>query len=65
MILAGILMKLLFGMAFSTERGRIKLFGRMDWTSFPSLALNLQTIGKKARNHSRHHILGVCLAVRV
>jgi predicted hydrocarbon binding protein len=49
MVLAGILKKLLFGRAFSTERGRIKLFGRMDWTLFPSraLALNLQAIGEK------------------
>jgi len=47
--LAGILKKLVFGRAFTTERGRIRLFGRMDWTLFPSraLALNLQTIGEK------------------
>jgi hypothetical protein len=49
MALATILKKLLFGKAFTTERGRIKLFGRMDWTLFPSraLALNLQAIGEK------------------
>jgi len=49
MALAAILKKLLFGRAFSTERGRIKLFGRMDWTLFPSraLAINLQRIGEK------------------
>lgn len=47
--LAWILKKLMFGNAFSTERGRIKLFNRMDWTMFPSraLALNLQAIGEK------------------
>lgn len=47
--LAWILKKLLFGRAFTTERGRIELFGKMDWTLFPSraLALNLQTIGDK------------------
>jgi len=47
--LTWILKKLLFGKAFTTEKGRIKLFGRMDWTLFPSraLALNLQTIGEK------------------
>ena len=47
--LAVILKKLLMGRAFTTERGRIKLFGRMNWTLFPSraLALNLQTIGEK------------------
>jgi hypothetical protein len=49
MELAVILKKLLWGNAFGTKRGRIKLFGRMDWTMFPSraLALNLQTIGEK------------------
>lgn len=49
MALAGILKKLVFGRAFTTERGRIKLFTRMDWTLFPSraLALNLQTVGEK------------------
>lgn len=49
MVLATILKKLLLGKAFTTERGRIKLFSRMDWTLFPSraLALNLQTIGEK------------------
>jgi len=48
-VLAGILKKFLLGRLFTTERGRIKLFRRMDWTLFPSraLALNLQTIGEK------------------
>lgn len=47
--LAWIFKKLLWGNAFATEHGRIKLFGRMDWTLFPSraLALNLQSIGEK------------------
>ncbi len=49
MPLAGMFKKLIFGRAFETEKGRIKLFGKMDWTMFPSraLALNLQTIGEK------------------
>ncbi|MBW2036825.1 MAG: hypothetical protein JRI41_05020 [Deltaproteobacteria bacterium] len=49
MAFAGILKKLVFGRAFTTERGRIKLFTSMDWTLFPSraLALNLQTVGEK------------------
>ena len=49
MVLAVIFKKLLFGRAFATERGRIKLFGKMDWTLFPSraLALNLQAVGEK------------------
>lgn len=47
--LAWILKKLLWANAFGTEQGRIKLFGKMNWTLFPSraLALNLQTIGDK------------------
>ena len=49
--LAWIFKKLLWGNAFATEQGRIKLFGRMDWTLFPSraLALNLQTIRENLR----------------
>lgn len=49
MVLTGILKKFLLARLFTTERGRIKLFRRMDWTLFPSraLALNLQTIGEK------------------
>ena len=47
--LVWIFKKLIFGNLFATERGRIKLFHKMDWTLFPSraLALNLQTIGEK------------------
>ena len=46
---SGMLKKLVFARAFTTERGRIKLFGRMNWTLLPSraLALNLQAIGEK------------------
>jgi len=49
MVLAGILKKLLFGRAFSTERGRIVLFGRMDWILIPSRALarDIQIIGER------------------
>ncbi len=49
MVLGDIFKKLLIGGAFSVEEGRIKLFGRMYWTLFPShaLALNLQSIGEK------------------
>ena len=47
--LALIFKKLIWGNAFATEQGRIKLFHRMDWTLFPSraLALNLQAIGER------------------
>lgn len=47
--LVWIFKKLIFGNLFATERGRIKLFHKMDWTLFPSraLAMNLQTIGEK------------------
>jgi len=48
MVLAGIFKKLLFGRAFTTERGRITLFGRMDWIMLPSRALakDIQMIGE-------------------
>lgn len=41
--------KLLIGRAFSTERGRVKLFGRMDWTMVPSwvFAEILQNLGEE------------------
>lgn len=44
-----ILKKLLTGRAFETERGRIKLFGRMDWVMFAAgaTALNFQSIAEK------------------
>lgn len=47
--MAGILKKMLMGRAFSTERGRIKLFGTTDWTMQPavSLAYVLQQVGEK------------------
>ena len=49
MVMSTILKKMLIGRAFSTEKGRIKLFGKMDWTLYPSraLAMNLQSIGKR------------------
>ena len=47
--IAAILKKLLMGKVFTTERGRIKLFGRTDWTMQPaiSLAYVLQQVGEK------------------
>jgi predicted hydrocarbon binding protein len=49
MAMASILKKLLIGRAFICEDGRIKLFGRMDWTFIPSktLAVAFQDIGEK------------------
>lgn len=49
MVIADILSKLLLGRAFTTERGRIKLFGQMDWCLIPSKAIaeNFQDIAKK------------------
>ncbi len=49
MPLANILKKLLVGRAFGTERGRIKLFGQMDWTLYPSraMAINFQQVAEK------------------
>jgi hypothetical protein len=48
-VLSGILKKLLMGRAFETDKGRIRLFGRMDWTMIPSRAFaqNLQSIAEK------------------
>jgi len=47
--LAVTLKKLLIGRAFTTERGRIKLFGQMDWVLFVAraTALNFQSIAEK------------------
>jgi predicted hydrocarbon binding protein len=44
------LKKLLIGRAFETERGRIKLFGKMNWTLVPARALakNFQSIAEKS-----------------
>lgn len=39
MTLAGPLKKMLIGGAFSTEKSRIRLFGRMDWTLEPSAGM--------------------------
>jgi hypothetical protein len=49
MALAGILKKLLMGKAFETERGRIRMFGRMDWIMNPCVAYatELQMIGER------------------
>jgi hypothetical protein len=49
MVLATILKKLLFVKAFETEKGRIKLFGWMDWIMLPSRALakDIQMIGER------------------
>lgn len=47
--LTSILAKMLVTKSFSTERGRIKMFGKMDWTMQPaiSLAYVLQQVGEK------------------
>lgn len=49
MVLANILKKMLLGRAFKTEKGRIRLFGDMDWILIPakSIAINFQHIAKK------------------
>jgi len=48
MTLVNALKKMLIGRAFTTERGRIRLFGYMDWTLVPSwvFAEILQHIGE-------------------
>lgn len=47
--LAWILKKLLSGRVFDAEKGRITLFGRMDWILIPAKALakDIQMIGEK------------------
>ena len=46
--MATILKKMLIGRAFTTEKGRVKFFGTMDWTLCPSraFAITLQKIGE-------------------
>ena len=47
--IVSILKKMLIGRAFTTERGRILMFGKEDWTLYSSKALAhfFQTIGEK------------------
>lgn len=49
MVITTILKKLLISRGFTTDRGRIKMFGKMDWTLFPSksLAIIFQDVGEK------------------
>lgn len=49
MALSMMLKKMLIGRLFTTERSRIRLFGKMDWTLYPSrgFADILQNIGLK------------------
>ena len=49
MVLSPILKKMLIGRAFTNEKGRIKLYGQMDWMMFPAraLAMNFQSIAEK------------------
>jgi predicted hydrocarbon binding protein len=48
MVLSKILKKMLIGRAFTNERGRILLFGKMSWTLAPSraFAVHVQHLGK-------------------
>ncbi len=49
MVLSTVLKKMLIGRAFTNEKGRIRLYGRMDWMLYPAraFALNLQNVGEK------------------
>jgi len=49
MVIATILKKMLIGRGFTTEKSRIKMFGKMDWTLYPSrgFAHILQDVGEK------------------
>ncbi len=46
--LSSTLKKMLIGRAFSNEKGRIKLYGKMDWVLIPAraLAINFQSIAE-------------------
>jgi predicted hydrocarbon binding protein len=48
-VLTGMLKKLLLARLLSTEKGRITLFGRMDWILIPAKALarDIQMIGER------------------
>ena len=48
-MLSPILKKMLIGRAFKNEKGRIQLYGKMDWMMFPAraLAMNFQSIAEK------------------
>lgn len=49
MVITTILKKMLISRGFTTSKGRIKMFGKMDWTLFPSraLAIIFQDVGEK------------------
>ena len=49
MTLSTILKKMVIGRAFTNVKGRITLYGKMDWLLYPAraLAVNFQTIGEK------------------
>jgi hypothetical protein len=49
MAMANVLKKMLIGRAFTTEKSRIKMFGIMDWTLYPSrgFAIMLQRMGTR------------------
>jgi len=48
MVVATILKKMLISRGFTTDKSRIKMFGKMDWTLYPStgLAHIMQEIGE-------------------
>lgn len=49
MVMSTILKKMMIGRAFTNIKGRVRLYGKMDWMLFPSraFAINLQSIGEK------------------
>lgn len=49
MVVATILKKMLISRGFTTSKSRIKMFGKMDWTLYPStgLAHIMQEVGEK------------------
>ena len=49
MVISTILKKMLISRGFTTEKSRIKMFGKMDWTLYPSRGFThiLQEIGER------------------
>lgn len=49
MVMSTILKKMLISRAFTNVKGRVTLYGKMDWMLFPAraFAINLQSIGEK------------------
>jgi hypothetical protein len=66
MVLSTILKKMLIGRAFTNERGRIRLYNRMDWSLIPSWVFGdlLQKIGE-LKGEKYLHDLGYQQGIKI